>query len=88
MDEENATNNLMKLDKISFEKEINKRSADILGHLKLISEPQLWKMRTKVAKRLISFRAVIIAIRRNNYSSKPCNSPNYTPYGCNNCKHA
>ena len=61
MDEEIATENLMKLDKTSFEQEINKRSADILGHLKLISEPQLWKMRTQVAKRLISFRAVIIA---------------------------
>jgi len=56
-----ATENLMKLDKTSFEQEINKRSADILGHLKLVSEPQLWKMRTQVAKRLISFRAVIIA---------------------------
>ena len=61
MDEEIATENLMKLDKTSFEQEINKRSADILGHLKLVSEPQLWKMRTQVAKRLISFRAVIIA---------------------------
>ena len=50
----------MKLDKTSFEQEINKRSADILGHLKLVSQPQLWKIE-QVAKRLISFRAVIIA---------------------------
>ena len=61
MDEEIASENLMKLDKSSFEQEINKRSAGILGNLKLVSEPQLWKMRTQVAKRLISFRAVIIA---------------------------
>ena len=50
MDEEIATENLMKLDKTSFEQEINKRSADILGHLKLISEPQLWKMQHRLPK--------------------------------------
>ena len=77
MDEENATNNLMKLDKTSFEKEINKRSADILGHLKLVSEPQLWKMRTQVAKRLISFRAVIIAEGCSCFASYWCSRIQY-----------
>ena len=61
MDSENNAEKLINLERSEFEKKVNKRSANILGKLKLISDPQLWKMQTQVATRLISYRTAIIA---------------------------
>ena len=61
MDSEKNSDKLINLERSEFEKKANERSANILGKLKLISDPQLWKMRTQVATRLISYRTAIIA---------------------------
>lgn len=61
MDNEDKTEKLINLSRSKFEKEVKHRSANVLGNLNIISDPQLWNMQTQVASRLISFRAVIIA---------------------------
>mgnify|MGYP003313754860 CR=1 FL=1 len=61
IDSENNAEKLINLERSEFEKKVNERSANILGKLKLISDPQLWKMQTQVATRLISYRSAIIA---------------------------
>ena len=61
MDNLDKAEKLNNLSKNNFEKEVNDRSANILGKLNVISDPQLWNMHTQVASRLVSFRSVIIA---------------------------
>ena len=61
MDNQNNTEQLINLEGTEFEKRANERSANILGKLNVISKPQLWKMQTQVATRLISYRTAIIA---------------------------
>ena len=61
MDNLDKAEKLNNLSKNNFEKVVNDRSANILGKLNVISDPQLWNMHTQVASRLVSFRSVIIA---------------------------
>ena len=61
MDSENNADKLINLERSELEKKANERSANILGKLKIISDPHLWKMQTQVATRLISYRTAIIA---------------------------
>ena len=60
VDKTNKINNLLKLNKQEFNKEVNKRSVNKLGDISVISELEIFPVTTQIANKLVDHRMILI----------------------------
>ena len=60
VDNKNKIDNLLKLNKDEFYKEVNKRSVNKLGNISVISELEIFPVTTQIANKLVDHRMILI----------------------------
>ena len=60
VDNKNKIDNLLKLNKQEFNKEVNKRSVNKLGDISVISELEIFPVTTQIADKLVDHRMILI----------------------------